>query len=351
MQPELVCEVKFQEWTKDGSMRQPIFLGLRDDKPAEDVIRERAKPTMMPEKNKEIRIGRQRVNFTHAEKVFWPKQGYTKGDLLAYYRGVANILLPHLKDRPESLHRHPDGMEGAEFFQKDLLDHPAWVKTVPMRSETERKTIHYVLCNDEATLAYLVQLGCIEINPWNSRLKKPDYPDYLIMDLDPEGVPFSAVVRVARAVKDVFDAAGAPSYCKTSGARGLHVYVPLGAKYTYEQVRLFAELVTELVHAKLPNLTSLERGPSRREGKVYLDYPQNRRGATTVAVYSVRPRPGATVSTPLRWEEVKSGLDPRRFTIKTVPQRLAKWGDLWKPVLGPGIDMRRCLKRLSGRRA
>lgn len=344
VEPKLVCEVKFQEWTKEGSMRQPIFLGLRVDKQPREVVKEVPPSTGDGEP---IGHGRDLVHFTHSDKLYWTKEKITKGDVLAYYRRVAKYLLPHIQGRPESLHRFPSGIEQEGFYQKDLEHAPAWTKTVKIRAESVGRSIHYLLCDDVETLSYMVQLGCVEIDPWNSRVKSIDRPEYLIMDLDPEGVPFSAVVKTARAVKEVFDSLKVKSYCKTSGATGLHVYVPLAGKYSYEQTRLFAELIAQHVHAKLPTLTSLERSPAKRQHRVYLDYLQNRKGATTVAPYSLRPRPGAPVSTPLHWDEVVEGLDPLDHTLRNIDARLKKVGDLWKPILGRGIDMEACLRRLQ----
>jgi bifunctional non-homologous end joining protein LigD len=184
------------------------------------------------------------------------------------------------------------------------------------------------------------------MNPWNARVESQDYPDYLVLDLDPMDVPFARVIETAVVVRKVFERAGAESVCKTSGKRGLHVFVPLGARYTHDEARQFAELVAQLAHAELPSTTSLVRDPRKRQKRIYLDYLQNRRGQTLVAPYSVRPNPGATVSTPLKWREVKKGLDPAKFTMKSMSRRLDRIGDLWKPVLGPGIDLSECLGRL-----
>jgi bifunctional non-homologous end joining protein LigD len=364
--PELVCEVSFQEWTQEGRMRQPIFLGLREDKPAQAVRREQAEalpasaarkpanrkgrraalPRQVGRKPKGTSVikgsgGVAEPTLTNLGKVYWPEEGYTKGDLLAYYREIAPIILPYLHDRPESLHRHPNGIDGKSFFQKDVSRQPppAWVHTVNIGSESGKQEITYLLCQDEPSLLYLANLGCIELNPWNSRVQTLDRPDYLVMDLDPENIPFSRVIETAQVVRKVLERAALASYCKTSGKRGLHVYVPLAARYADEQVRQFAEILARLVHQELPDSTSLVRSPALRQGRVYLDYLQNRRGQTLAAPYSVRPYPGATVSTPLRWSEVKKGLDPTRFTLKTLPARLQKLGDLWGPVLGSGIDL------------
>jgi bifunctional non-homologous end joining protein LigD len=204
-----------------------------------------------------------------------------------------------------------------------------------------------VLCQDEATLVYLANLGCIELNPWNSRVGTLDSPDYALLDLDPEDISFGSVVETAQAVRKVLERIGAEARCKTSGKRGLHIYIPFGAHHGHEQAKHFAELIANIVHAKLPAITSLVRRPGSRQGRVYLDFLQNGKGKTLSAAYSVRPYPGATVSTPLKWTEVRRGLDPTAFTIKTIPKRLDIVGDLWMPVLGPGIDLPACLERLA----
>ncbi len=286
---------------------------------------------------------------THLDKIYWPKDGYSKGDLIAYYREVAPVILRYLKGRPESLNRYPDGIEGEHFFQKDAktLRLPDRVRTADVRSESKGGNIRFLICDDAATLLYLANLGCIDLNPWDSRTDSIERPDYLVMDLDPEQAPFHKVVDAALAVRDVLDEAGIKGYCKTSGARGLHVYVPLGARYDYDETRQFAEIIARLAHERLPDATSLERSPEKRKGRVYFDFLQNRRGATTAAAYCVRPRPGATVSTPLDWKEVRRGLDPADFTIRTVPKRIRRLGDLFKPVLGKGIDMAKALTRLA----
>jgi bifunctional non-homologous end joining protein LigD len=285
---------------------------------------------------------------TNLDKVYWPDEGYTKGDLIAYYRDVASVLVPYLRDRPQSLHRHPNGITGKSFFQKDVSRQPPpnWVKTVTLPSESGKDHITYLLCQDDASLLYMANLGCIELNPWHSRVGSLENPDYLVIDLDPENVPFQRVVEAANAVRKTLDKAGARSLCKTSGKRGLHVYVPLGARYTSDHARQFAEIIAKLVHQQLPQSTSLTRSPSLRQGRVYLDFLQNRRGQTVAAPYSVRPQPGAPVSTPLRWQEVRNRLDPSKFTIRAVGKRIDKLGDLWKPALGQGVNLAACLERL-----
>lgn len=363
VEPKLVCEITFQEWTESGIARQPIFVGFREDKAASEVHRElsgpipevkpsKAKPSKARSSGaKPARRARSGLALTNEEKVYWPDEGYTKGDLIAYYRRVAPVILPYLRDRPQSLHRHPDGITGESFFQKDVGRRPPpdWVETARIDSESNGGSIEYIVCQDENTLLYLANLGCIELNPWNSRVGSLDNPDYLAIDLDPEAIPFARVVDAALAVRRVLDGAGAECLCKTSGKSGLHIYVPLGAHYPYDQAKPFAEIVANLVHGLLPDSTSVVRSPARRQHRVYLDFLQNRRGQTLAAPYCVRPEPGATVSTPLKWSEVKRGLDPARFTIRSVPARIDKVGDLWAPVLGAGINLADCLDRLASR--
>ena len=358
VEPKLVCEVRFSEWTAEGLMRHPVFIGLREDKDPRSVRRELPKPTeeVLPrgqfqitgqDKKLEI-IGGQRFELTNLEKVFWPAQGYTKGDLIEYYRSVADVILPHLRDRPQSLNRHPNGIEGENFFQKDVDGKfPDWIETVDVHSESEEKVIRFMLCQNEATLVFMVNLGCIEINPWSSRYLFPDNPDYMVLDLDPLDINFRHVIEAAMVTREVLEKLGARGYCKTSGATGLHIFVPTAARYTTEQIQQFAQLVNSLVHARLPKTTSLERLPSRRPKRVYLDFLQNRRGQTMAAPYCVRPMDGAPVSAPLDWREVDRGLNPRDFNIKNMAERVRAKSDIWEPVLGPGIDMEACLDRIA----
>ncbi len=356
VKPQLVCEVSFTEWTSDGSMRQPIFLGLREDKKASQVVKE--EPKDMPNKfskekpasgdESKVKISGKELVLTHLEKIYWPKEKYTKGDLIEYYRKISKVMLPYLKDRPENLNRHPNGITGESFYQKNM-DHlpPKWAKTQKVHSDSNDKNINYLICQDEATLIYMANLGCIEINPWNSRIKDLEKPDYAIIDLDPEDIGFDKVVESAQAVHEVLEKYGIPSYPKTSGATGLHIYIPLGAKYDHDLSRQFVQLIVTMVNAKLPKITSLERSPKKRQKRVYLDYLQNRKGQTLAAPYSVRPKSGATVSTPLEWKEVNSKLDPKDFTIKNIFKRLDKKGDLFKPVLGKGIDLSKLINKLT----
>lgn len=370
VKPKLVCEIVFQNWTSDGHVRMPIFVGLREDKEPRSVKRETPLPLPRSAENNRngdppddgvadsarprpwTRSAGGAVNFpegkfTNLDKIYWPEDGYTKGDLLAYYHDVAPFILPYLHDRPMSLNRHPDGIHGENFFQKRAGRQklPDWIQEVDAPSERHGH-IRFLMCQDEKTLLYIANLGCIELNPWNSRTPTFDRPDYLVIDLDPQEVPFPEVVRAAQTVRKVFESGGVACYCKTSGKRGLHVYVPLAAQYDYDQARQFGEIVAHIVKAQLPATTSMDRNPARRRTQIYLDYLQNRRGQTMAAAYSLRPVEGAQVSTPLDWKEVGPKLDPKAFNLKTIRKRLDKVGDLWAPVLGSGIDMQKCLNTL-----
>ncbi len=301
------------------------------------------------ENNLTLKIDKHNVHLTNQNKIYFPKDKITKGDVVDYYNRMYKYILPYIKDRPESLRRNPGGIEEEGFFQKDAsADTPEWVKTVPIYSESVNKEINYIICDDRATLLYLNNLGCIEINPWFSRLKKLDNPDYCVIDIDPSPKnKFEQVIDAALAVKEVLDKAQANCFCKTSGATGLHVYVPLGAKYSYEEAKDFSHLVAMMAQELLPKTTSLERNLTKRGNMIYMDYLQNRRGQTLACAYSLRPKPGATASAPLQWEEVRKGLHPSQFNITTLPQRVEKTGDLFKGVLGKGIDIRKCLKNLA----
>lgn len=291
-----------------------------------------------------------RVAISNPDKVYWPAAGITKAALINYYQQVSNFILPHLKNRPQSLHRFPDGVKSDGFYQKNVDSGlPGWAKTETLYSEAADKDIRYLICNDRSTLALLNNLGCIELNPWNSRLKSLDRPDYMVIDIDPsDGNTFDQVIDTALTVKAVLDKAGAEAYCKTSGATGLHVYVPLNARFDYDVVRKFAEVVASLAREQLPDFTTLERSlKKRKRSEIYIDYLQNKRGQTLASAYSIRPVKDATVSAPLRWKEVKYGLSPAQFTLETMPKRLARTGDLFAPVLGKGADLLACIRRLG----
>lgn len=297
---------------------------------------------------KSVTINNHRLQLTHLTKLFWPAEQLTKADLILYYQKMAPLILPYLKDRPQSLHRHPNGIEADHFFQKNFEKGPKWIPLKKIHSKHLHQDTYYLLCQNEATLIYLAQLGCIEINPWLSRIKSLDFPDYCVIDLDPEDIEFIAVIQTARAIHRLLEKIGADNFCKTSGATGLHIYIPLGARYTYAQSSQFAELIATVINTQIPDITSIQRSPAKRQGKVYIDYLQNHRGQTIVAPYSLRPRPQAPVSTPLQWREVTKRLNPTHFNIHTIEKRLKKYGDIWKPLLtDQGIDLPACLNKLQ----
>lgn len=394
LKPELVCEVAYTEITKDGVFRHPSFKGMRVDKKAQDVTKEveahtsevvkevqtndaapkkgrktkatketkkdlkdsllkapsasSAKTLLNPTEETQVKkICGHNVKFTNLSKVYWPEDGITKRDMFNYYYQVAEYILPYLKDRPQSLHRFPNGIHGSSFYQKDVKGKaPDWIKTFPYTtSEGEEK--EYTVGADEATLLWMASLACIEMNPWFSRVATPDNPDYCIIDLDPDKNTFDEVIEAALTVKEILDKVDVPSFCKTSGSTGMHIYIPLEAKVSYDESQLFARIIVNLVHERLPEFTSLERTVKKRGGKMYLDFLQNRPGATIACPYSLRPKPGATVSMPLAWEEVKPGLKMQDFTIKNAVERLKSEGDLFKGVLGKGIDLEKTLEKAN----
>jgi bifunctional non-homologous end joining protein LigD len=299
--------------------------------------------------DREIEVGGQKVQLTNQQKIYWPDEKITKGDMIAYYNSISKYIIPYLKDRPQSLKRNPNGILDAGFFHKDAGDEaPQWVKSKKIYSESANKYIDYIICNDKATLLYMNNLGCIELNPWNSRITKPDNPDYLVIDIDPsEKNTFDQVIEVALTVNEILQKTGIKGYCKTSGASGLHVYIPLGARYTYDEVRDFAKILAMITQQQLPELTTVERALNKRMGRIYIDYLQNKKGQTLACAYCLRPKPGATASTPLDWKEVKKGLTPSQFTIQSLPARVEKLGDIFNPVLGKGIDLKKVLAKLG----
>lgn len=284
---------------------------------------------------------------TNLDKIFFPEDGYGKGDIVNYYASVADYIIPYLKDRPQSMNRQPNGITKAGFFQKDLTGHiPRWLKTERVYSESAGKSIDYLLCQDQRSLLYMANLGCIELNPWFSRVGKLDRPDFLVIDLDPDDNPFEQVMMIAHEVHEVLESIGCKSACKTSGATGIHIGVPLAAKYDFDTAREFAEKVCRVVEKKHSAITSMERTPARRRKKIYLDYMQNRRGQTLAAPFCVRPRNGAPVSMPVTWKELKKGLKPEHFNIDNALKRIATFEDPWKLVLGPSVDLAKCVKTL-----
>ncbi|MDP4130666.1 MAG: DNA ligase D [Bacteroidota bacterium] len=396
LRPELVCLIKYTETTRDGSFRHPVYAGLREDKKAAEekkikvlkvpgntrtrkegivnkhpsgkekikIERERAASIVKSsrktdktigkaedllvqpgEKQKDVTIRKHPLSLSNLTKIYWPGDRISKGDLINYYYRVAEFIMPFLKDRPQSLNRHPNGIEGETFYQKNVGDKvPEWVKTFPYISESDGKKKKFLVATDEASLIYMANLGCIEMNPWNSRIQKPGNPDWCVIDIDPDKTnSFKQVVEVALQIRAYLDHLKVASYCKTSGSTGMHIYIPLGARYSYDQSRMFAELVVSAVQQEMPGLTSIERSLSKRNGKIYLDFLQNRQIQTIAAPYSIRPKPGATVSMPLHWEELKPGLKTRDFTIFNAPDRIRQEPDIFKAVLGPGVNLRKIL--------
>jgi bifunctional non-homologous end joining protein LigD len=354
--PVLVCEVEYAEWTEEGLLRQPVFLRFRDDKRPEECVREgdrtigrsdgqtvgrsdgwgegeaelggdgpssrrpagRNKPTATSSDDLPFEL-------TNLKKVFWPDDGYTKGDLVAYYRAIAPWLLPYLRNRPLVMTRYPDGIGGKSFFQKDAPGFtPDWVRTERMWSEDTQREIDYFVCDDLASLLYVINLGSIPLHLWASRVPTLEQPDWCVLDLDPKGAPFTEVVEVALAARKMCERIELPLYVKTSGSSGLHLLVPLGRQCTHDQSRALGELLARCLVGQLPEIATITRQVSRRDGRVYIDYLQNGSGKLLVSPFCVRPLPGAPVSTPLTWREVNRKLDLRRHTMKTVPERMRK---------------------------
>ena len=296
-----------------------------------------------------IKIGKHSVAISNRQKIYWPDEGFTKGDVIDYYDKIADIILPYLKGRPLSLKRNPNGIRDSGFYHKDAGENaPGYVDIFKVKAESNNKIIDYIVCNNKATLLYVANLGCIEINPWNSTTKKPANPTWMVIDIDPSDKnTFEEVVDTALATKMVLDKAGIKSYCKTSGSSGLHVYTPLKNKYDYDTVRDFANLIATLVQEQLPGTTTLERSLSKRGPRIYVDWLQNRTGQTLASVYSLRPVPGASVSAPLEWKEVNHKLHPKQFTMQNIFTRIKKKGDLFSPVLSESNSIENALKKLK----
>ncbi|KAF3361991.1 hypothetical protein PHSC3_001302 [Chlamydiales bacterium STE3] len=284
---------------------------------------------------------------TNLEKIYWPEQKYSKGDLLTYYQAMAAFLLPYLKNRAVTIRRYPNGIDGDNFYQKDssTLHLPSFVKTIAV--EHDKKIVQYIMVQNRKSLEYIVNLGTIEIHPFLSKISHLKKPDFLVIDLDPEAIAFEQVIETALVIHEALEELKIPNYCKTSGGKGLHIFIPLQAKYSFEQSKRCGELLAQMIHTKIPSITSLERKPEKRQKKVYLDVYQNNFGQTIAAPYSVRGRPFAPVSTPLFWDEVKTGLSPLDFTIKNVIKRVEKIGDIFKPVLGKGINILKIIEKLE----
>lgn len=376
VKPEVVAEISFRTVATDGTLRHPSFKGLREDKNAKDIVREKPvkvseiiseeshlskskvistpvayerKTLLNPSEETQTRnIDGHDLKFPNLSKVFWPEENVTKRDMLNYYYQVAPFILPYMMDRPQTLNRFPNGYHQPSFYQKDVTGKvPAWIDKFQYYSHADKRTKNFMVCTNEASLLYIAALGCIEMNPWSSRSQSPDNPDWCIIDLDPDKNPFEQVIQAACVTKQVLDAIEVPSYPKTSGSTGLHIYIPLGAKYTYEDSKEFGRALVKIIHAQIPKFTSIERLTANRKGMLYLDFLQNRPQATVATAYSLRPKPGAPVSMPVHWDEVKKGLTNQSFTIFNAVDRLKETGDLFTGVLGPGIDMEKALEKLK----
>lgn len=339
VEPSLSAQVTYAERTREGRLRAPVFLGVRDDVPVE-------RPPMA----EEIRKGRRTLRLSNLDKPFWPDEGITKGELLAYYRDVAEALVPHLRRRPFTMKRYPDGWQGKSFFQKQAPSHmPEWIATAPFPASTregEKRVIDYALVDDALALLWVVNMGCIDLHAWASRVDRPERPDWVMFDLDPsEGATFDDVVQVALLVRDTLDVLGLESVPKTSGSRGIHVLVPIARRHGFGEVREFAGIVAGALARAHPGLVTTEWTKAKRRG-VLVDANQNGPGKTTASVYSVRPRAGAPVSAPLRWDEVKPGLDLHAFTMDVVLERVARDGDLFARVLEGGQSLGAALRSL-----
>lgn len=395
LKPELICEVSYTEMTPDGIMRHPSFEGMRADKKAKTVVLEKEaevekiikgaeneedndkkaskrkdkKTTALPsiedilepvasvdrktllnpsEKSQVKVIDGHQLKFANLDKYYWPDEKITKRDMINFYFRMAPFILPYIANRPMTLKRYPNGINDFHFYQKDVTGKvPSWVKTCHYYSETDKEDKNYLLANDEATLLLMASLGSIELHPWNSTVRKPDHPTWCIIDLDPDKNSFDQVIEAALVTKDILDELGVPAYCKTSGSTGLHIYIPLNAKYTYEQCKEFGRVIATLVHHEIPDFTSIERKTVNRDGKMYIDFLQNRPHATVAGPYSLRPLPGAPVSMPIHWHEVKKGLKISDFNIYNAVERVLSEGDLFKSVIGEGIDLDKVIRNFN----
>jgi bifunctional non-homologous end joining protein LigD len=353
--PKYVCEVRFKQWTDEGLLRLPVFVRLREDKQPEECVRGSSHPDLpehldlpgpvAPER------GERRIALTRLDKVFWPDEGYTKGNLIEFYRQISPWLLPYLRDRPVVLTRYPDGIQGKSFFQKDAPEFvPDWIRTERMWSEDTQREIAHFVCEDQDSLVFVVNLGTIPLHTWSSRVQTLQQPDWCILDLDPKQAPFAHVVRVARAIRALCEEIELPCFVKTSGSAGLHVLLPLGAQCTHSQSTALAELVARVIAQELPEIATVTRNIADRGQRVYLDYLQNGHGKLLAAPYCVRPLPGAPVSTPLNWSELTARLHPRQFTLANVIRRMARQKtDPLRSVLELRPDLPEALGRLGER--
>jgi bifunctional non-homologous end joining protein LigD len=354
VRPELVCEIEFANWTEDGRLRAPVWKGFRPDIDPSEVVRSNGEdPAMkhaplldssLAEAN--LTIDGHRLKFTNLNKIFYPKDGYRKRDLLNYYDAVAPLILPHLKDRPLSLKRYPNGIDKPFFFQKEVAaSFPKWLST------DMADGIRYVIGENRATLLFLVNLGCIDHNPWMSRIGSLEHPDYMLIDLDPQECGYEKIVEAALLVRKKLDRAELESFPKTTGGDGMHIFVPLEPRYSYDQVRSFAELLATMAVHERPDLFTTPRAVAKREkGKVYFDWMQIGEGKTISAPYAVRAYEGAPVATPLAWHEVTPRLRPEQFHIGNAMARFDRVGDLFEGVLKRPHRLEDALERLSQQR-
>src|SRR5438477_7100833 len=335
VEPKLVCDVRYKEFTPDGLLRQSVFVRFRDDKKPEDVVmpgaqgdgRREMDSLEPPQRKSPISPLPREVKFSNLDKIFWPEEKYTKGDLIEYYRSMAPWLLPYLKDRPVVLTRYPDGINGKSFYQKDAPGFvPEWIQTIPIWSEDTQRDIQYFVCNDVETLVYLVNLGTIPLHMWMSRIEDLTKPDWCLIDLDPKDAPFEHVITLAKTMRKVCEQVEMPAFIKTTGKSGLHIMLPLGRQMSYQQCLQFAMLFARLVTDRHPDIATTQRTISKREGKVYVDAFQNRAGQLMVSAYSVRPSPGAPVSMPIEWDEVNGKLHNSNWTIANALKRMQKLG-------------------------
>jgi bifunctional non-homologous end joining protein LigD len=350
VEPKLVAQVRYGEWTHDGHLRHPAYLGLREDKDPAEVTR----PGPADEVSTGVvRRGKRELQLSNLDKPFWPDEGISKGDLLRYYEQIAPVLLPHVAHRPFTMRRYPDGAYGKAFFQKDAPSHmPDWINRFRAQVSTRdkertRKWIEFPVVDDELGLLWMVNMGCIDMNTWYSRVDRPDRPDFVLFDLDPTPeVPWAQTMQVAQILKQLLDSLGLESFPKTSGGKGFHVLVPIERRATYEDTRSFSEIVAGAIARAHPKLATTEWSKARRRG-VLIDANQNGEGKTIASAYSVRPRPGAPVSTPLRWDEVNEELDPGRYTMTAVLERVQQLGDLHAGMLTTKQSLSKALKALA----
>jgi bifunctional non-homologous end joining protein LigD len=354
VRPELVCRVKYNSWTDEARLRGPVFVGMRPDISPEECTREAVaaaprQPLLTGIKDEaRVKVDGHTLRFINLNKIFYPEEGYTKRDILNYYDAVADRLIPHWKDRPLSLRRYPDGIHGEGFFQKNAATgFPDWMRSEKV-VDVDRQEKLLIVGAGRAELLYLAHHGCIDQNPWMSRVSSLEHPDFMLIDLDPHECGYDKIVEAALIVRRKLDQLGLAGYPKTTGGDGMHIYVPLEPVYSYEQSRSFAEILARLCAAERPDLFTLPRTVSRREkGRVYFDYMQNARGKTISAPYVLRAYPGAPVATPLDWRELLPGLRPQQFHLRNAPDRFARVGDLFIGVLHNPQRLETAMERLE----